>query len=194
MNSPSDLEGETASDCRRSPFPAAYTNRTLYLVKEYLAVPNFSGVCGFLDGVDRLFENVLVDDQFQLYLGQKVDGVFPAPEDLGMAFLPAMPADFRNRHAIHADIDQRGFYVFELAGLNDGFDLRHSLLSHVSINRQPGLSAHSSSKALSLRNRARSTLWVCPPAQPARTRHIPDRPRCHVREGRGLRVLPLPTR
>src|SRR5437016_1066521 len=44
-----------------------------------------------------------------------------------MAFLSPVPADFGNRHAVHADALQRLFGVFELVGLNDRFNSFHSL-------------------------------------------------------------------
>jgi hypothetical protein len=68
---------------------------------------------------------VVGDDQLDLDLGEKVDGVFAAAIELGVALLAAMAAGFENGHAFNACFEQGVFDGVQLGGLENGFNLEH---------------------------------------------------------------------
>jgi hypothetical protein len=65
------------------------------------------------------------DHHLDLDLGQKVDGVFAAAIELGVALLAAMAAGFENGHAFDARFEQGILDCVQLGGLENGFDLEH---------------------------------------------------------------------
>jgi hypothetical protein len=68
---------------------------------------------------------VVVDHQFDLDLGQKIDRVFAAAIELGVALLAAMAAGFENGHAFDACFEQGILDCIQLGGLENGFNLEH---------------------------------------------------------------------
>ena len=73
---------------------------------ENLAVADLAGLGGFDDGIDRLADEHVGDDDFDLDFGQEAHGVFGAAIHFGMALLAAVAFDFRDGHALEADIGQ----------------------------------------------------------------------------------------
>jgi hypothetical protein len=59
----------------------------------YLAVPDLAGPGRLDDGRDDVQSVPVVDQDLDLDLRHQVDGVFRATVDLGVALLPAEPAD-----------------------------------------------------------------------------------------------------
>src|SRR3972149_4392672 len=62
---------------------------------EDLAVADLSGIGGFLDRLDRPFEQLGLDRGVDPYLGQEIDHVLRAAVELGVALLPAAALHLR---------------------------------------------------------------------------------------------------
>src|SRR5215471_12523429 len=62
-----------------------------------LAVADAPRACGPDDGLDGLFLQLVGDHHFDLYLGQKINSVFAAAVELGVALLAAVAARFQDR-------------------------------------------------------------------------------------------------
>src|SRR5271155_5056261 len=65
------------------------------------------------------------DDQLELDLRNKIDGIFPSAVELGVSLLSAMAASLKYGHAFDANLVQRILYAFQLRHLDDGFDFGH---------------------------------------------------------------------
>jgi hypothetical protein len=72
-----------------------------------------------------LLFQIVVENQLDLDLGEKVDGVFAAAIELGVALLAAMAAGFENGHAFDACFEQRILDGVQLGRLENGFNLEH---------------------------------------------------------------------
>src|SRR5215207_4307777 len=79
------------------------------------------------DRLDRLFDHLVLDDQLELYLGEKVDDVLGAAVELGMALLAAETLGLEHGNALEADLVEGVLHLIELEGLDDRFDLLHWL-------------------------------------------------------------------
>jgi len=54
------------------------------------------------------------DHQFELNLGNEIDGVFPATVKLRVPLLPSVAAGLEHGHALDSNLVQRILYAFEL--------------------------------------------------------------------------------
>ena len=89
------------------------------------AVADVAGAGGAEDGLDDLVLEGVGDDDLELDLGEKIDGVLAAAIELGVALLAAVAAGFQNGDSFDAGFDQGFFDGVQLGGLDDGFDLEH---------------------------------------------------------------------
>src|SRR5262245_17856553 len=110
-------------------FARANAHRLIYGEDEYFAVAEFARTCGLDDRFNRVFDNLLFNDDFDLQLGHEFDFVFTAAIDLGMAFLPTETFHFADRHSLHAERLQGVLDALEQVGTDDRFYLFHSLAS-----------------------------------------------------------------
>src|SRR3989344_4798535 len=94
---------------------------------EDLPVTDLAGRSRGLDGLDRLTRRRVVDDGLEFHLGQEVDLVLRAPIDLGLALLPAISLDLRDRQTLHAAADKRFAHVVQLERFDDRHDEFHPL-------------------------------------------------------------------
>ena len=92
---------------------------------KYFAVADAPGLGGALDGFDRALEQRIFDHHLELYLGQKIDDVFGAAIQFGMALLAPKALRLDHRDALDADLVQRILHLVELEGLDNRFDLFH---------------------------------------------------------------------
>lgn len=90
-----------------------------------LAIADFARARSPGDCRDGLFAKLVWDDDFNFDLWQKVDRIFPATVELGMAFLAAMTARFQNGHAFNACLEQGVFHSIQLGGLENCFNFLH---------------------------------------------------------------------
>src|SRR6202051_5069479 len=80
---------------RHATFLIAYPNHFLDREKEYLPVADFPCSCGPCDGLHNSIYQLVLDYDFQLYLGQEIDAVFMSVICLRMTLLPAVSTHFR---------------------------------------------------------------------------------------------------
>jgi len=80
---------------------------------------------GLLDGLDRPFGEVVVDDQLDFHFGQKIDDVFGAAIQLGMALLPAETFRLDDRQPLKADLVQGFFDFVEFERFDNCLDFLH---------------------------------------------------------------------
>ncbi|SRR6266568_1413937 len=91
------------------------------------AVADFSCL-GRMDNRFNNFINPLVaEHDLNLNLGKKINAVFAAPVELGVALLPAVTTSFEHGESIDANGDERRFHVIELSRLNYCFEFRHDV-------------------------------------------------------------------
>src|ERR1700683_2702043 len=64
-------------------------------------------------------------EDFELYLGEEIDGVLRPTIYFGMALLAAVAAHFGDGDAFHADADEGFLYLLQLMGLDDRLNLFH---------------------------------------------------------------------
>src|SRR5258707_11932520 len=71
---------------------------------EDLAVADAAGVRRAADRLDRLLDHLVLDDELDLHLGEKVDDVLGAAIELGVALLTAEALGFQDGDALEADL------------------------------------------------------------------------------------------
>ncbi len=94
---------------------------------EDFAVADFAGAGCADDGGDGFVFEVVGDDDFDFDFGQEVDGVFASAVELGVALLAAVAASFEDGHAFDACFEEGVFDGVQFGGLEDGFDLLHTV-------------------------------------------------------------------
>src|SRR5574340_1820912 len=94
---------------------------------EDLAVADLAGVGGLLDRLDHALQQFGPDGDLDLRFGQKIDYVFRAAIQFGVALLPTEPLDFRDRQAGDADGGQRLAHFVQLERLDDCRDEFHDV-------------------------------------------------------------------
>src|SRR3990172_5691502 len=92
---------------------------------EDLPVSDPAGLGRGLDRLDYLVALVVRDDDFDLHLGQKVNGVFAAPVQFGVPFLPAETFDLAYGEPLDPHLGQSALHLVKFEGLDDRFDLLH---------------------------------------------------------------------
>src|SRR5262245_10067724 len=107
----------------------ANTYRLINREDKNFAVAEFARARGFDDRFNRVFDDLFVDDDFDLQLRHEFDFVLAASINLGMAFLPPEAFYFTDRHSLHAERLQRVLDAFEQVGTDDRFYLFHKLAS-----------------------------------------------------------------
>src|SRR5262249_27863107 len=113
------------SECCNSAFAISNTYRSLYFVKEDLAVSDFSGCSSLCNNIGHLIYETIVQNYFQFNLWQKIHIVFSSAIGLRVALLPSMASHLRNRHSLDAELEESLFDRFESGWLYDRFNLRH---------------------------------------------------------------------
>ena len=92
---------------------------------ENFSVADFAGLGGFDDRIHRCLHIAVRQHDFDFDLGQKIDGVFAAAINFGVALLAAKPFDLGDRHAFDAEARQSFFHFFEFERFDDGLDFFH---------------------------------------------------------------------
>src|SRR5579884_318705 len=114
-----------SSDCLLARFFGADADRTQNGQHENFSIPNLSS----LRCLDNCFHGgiraVIRKYDFQFDLGQKIDRVFAAAINFGVAFLPAETFDLRDGHALNTQLRKRRFDVFEFEWLDNRLDFFH---------------------------------------------------------------------
>src|SRR5665213_1001731 len=106
----------------------ADANRLGHVEDEDFAVADLTGACRGAQRVDHFIGTHVGHHHFHLYFGQQIYLVFHAAVDFLVPFLPAMPANFGDGHAIDTNVFQGFLDILKFVRLNDGFDLLHPRL------------------------------------------------------------------
>jgi hypothetical protein len=93
--------------------------------KKNFPVTDFPGASGRRNCLNDFFDHGVGDDQLELDLGNKIDGIFPSAVKLSVSLLSAMAASLEYGHAFDANLVQRILYAFQLGHLDDCFDFGH---------------------------------------------------------------------
>src|SRR5579863_2390486 len=135
----------------------ADANDLIDVREKNLSVTDFAGASGRRNRLHDFLNHQISNDQFELDLGNKIDGVLPAAVELGVSLLPAMAASLEYGHAFDANLVQRILYAFQLGDLDDGFDFGHrdSYQSYAKIS-EAGIVVISSRSAAGLLTRISS--------------------------------------
>ena len=77
------------------------------------------------DRLDHALGAIVIHHDFKFHFRQKIDRVFAAAINLAVAFLPAEPAHFAQRHSFDANRGERVLHRFGLKRLDDRLDFLH---------------------------------------------------------------------
>ena len=94
---------------------------------ENLPVPNAAGFGGLANGFNCAFNLVVIDDNFDFHLGQKVDDIFSAAIELCVTFLAAKALGFKNGDTLQAYFLESFLHFVELEWFDDCFNLFHAV-------------------------------------------------------------------
>ena len=72
-------------------FAGADADDFFYRQDKDFAVADFAGTCGFDNGFDRAFDQIVGQHQLDFDFGQEIDGVFGTAIDFGVAFWRPKP-------------------------------------------------------------------------------------------------------
>src|SRR6185369_3119360 len=90
-------------DCIAPRFPGADADSVLNRRDKDLTVSDTAGLRGLLDGLDRLVQHVVAQDDLDFYLGQEINDVLCTTVKLGMALLATETFGFDHCDALQAD-------------------------------------------------------------------------------------------
>src|ERR1035441_10505127 len=119
------LRAQHRSYCRVALIAVADADGLSHFVHEYFAVADFAGARGGGQRSQHLLRPGVGDDHLHFHFRQEVNIVFLATVHLRVAFLPAVPADFGDRHAVHPDGDQSILDVVQFERLHNRFQFFH---------------------------------------------------------------------
>ncbi len=106
-------------------FTGADANDLFERRDEDLAVADLARACCGFDRFDGAFDQGFRHGRLDLHLGQKIDHVFRAAVQLGVALLPTETLDFGDGDARHPDARQGLAHLVQLERLDDGRDHFH---------------------------------------------------------------------
>src|SRR5450830_104474 len=109
----------------RSCLAGTDANDLLNFLNENFAVANLAGACRLDDGVNDRLDHAVVDDNFDLHLGQEIDHIFSAAIQLSVALLTTETFDFGHGETSDADFSQRLAHLVQLERFDDSSDLLH---------------------------------------------------------------------
>src|SRR5271156_3890051 len=155
-------------NCGRAAFLGSDADGLLHVEYEHFSVANLAGFRGTDDGGDRHIQNLVADDNVDFNLREEINGVFGAAIHVGMALLPAEAFDFRDRHALNADVRQSGFDFLEFERFDYRFDFLHDC-QYRRCWRTAALAAHWRLEEIVIRFSGLSNSWrtqVCSTIRP----------------------------
>src|ERR1700712_4800481 len=93
---------------------------------EYLTVADFTSPCGLDDGFDHTINLVIIDRQFEFYLGQKVDDILRSSIQFSVTLLAPETLDLGHGNALDPDLCECRSHIIELERFDDGNDHFHT--------------------------------------------------------------------
>src|SRR5438477_6822303 len=128
-----------SSDRIPSPLTRSDADYVLDGCDEDLAISDASRARPRDDRGDRLRDALVRHEDRELHLGQEIDDVFGAAEELRVALLPPKTRHVVDRHSLHPDRREAILHLIELERLDDRVDPLHT--------RQRGSKSATSEKA-----------------------------------------------
>src|SRR5690554_895260 len=122
--------GQPDLKCVSAGFAGTDANDLLQRHDKDLAVADFAGIGRLADRFDHLLQHVVINGHFDFDLGQKVDYIFSASVQLGMALLTAKALDLGDSYTLNADIGQGFTNVIQFERLDDRSDEFHHSSPH----------------------------------------------------------------
>src|SRR5579859_7566632 len=92
---------------------------------ENLAVADPARMGGLLNGFDGAIDEIVLDHQLDLHLGQEIDDIFGAAIEFGMALLTAKALRLGDGDTLQTNLVQSLFHLIQFERLDDGFDFLH---------------------------------------------------------------------
>jgi hypothetical protein len=108
-----------------SGFASPYSDGFFYIGHEYLAIANSPGLGCAPDSVNRFFQHIVAEYDFNFNFGEKIDHIFGTPIKFGMPFLAAKTLGLSDSDALQADFLQSFLHFVELERLDNGLDFFH---------------------------------------------------------------------
>ena len=108
-----------------SAFVGADPNCLLDFAHENFPVADLSGLGRLHDRFDHALRAIVFHHNFKFHFRQKIDGVFAAPINFAVPFLPAEPAHFTQSHSFNAHCRERVFHGFGFKRLDHRLDFFH---------------------------------------------------------------------
>ena len=99
------------------------------IADEDLATADAPGSGSVLDRFDRFFSEIIAEHDLDFHLGQKINDVFRAAIEFGVAFLAPEALGLGDRDALQPDLLQSLFDLVEFDRFDDCFDFFHSSLN-----------------------------------------------------------------
>src|SRR5215470_14027384 len=116
---------EFSSNGVRASFPCPDADRFLDIEDKNLAISYAAGASSFQDCFHGSIDLFGHEYDFDFHLGQKVDDIFCATVQFGVAFLASEPLGLGNRDALNAHLMERLFHLVKFEWLDDRFDFLH---------------------------------------------------------------------
>src|SRR5271169_17726 len=123
------MERGGALECRHSALLVSDSDGFIDFGNENFSIADLSCTSALHDGINRSVDQVVRQNHFEFNLGHKVNRIFTATIDLGVALLPPMPAHVGYSHAINPKFRQSFLDRLKSGGLNDRFKFGHCGLS-----------------------------------------------------------------
>jgi len=111
-----------------SPFLVADPNGFIDLGKKNFAVTDFSGARSLENRAHGGVNPIVGQNNFELHLGQQINGVFTPAVILGVTFLSSVSAHIGDGHAFDPKFDQCIFHCIQSSRLYYRLNLCHCVL------------------------------------------------------------------
>ena len=112
-------------NCFFASFSGSNTSDIINGADENLPVSNFTGFGSVDDGIDSGGNLTVRQNNFDLDLREKIDGIFAAAIDFRVALLAAETFHFTHGHSFNSNTSESFFDVFELKRFDNSLDFLH---------------------------------------------------------------------
>jgi hypothetical protein len=119
------LPGEAVSEGIFSLFLSANTHSFFHGKHENLPIPDLACFGAFDNRDDYIVGSGIRNDNFNFNFGKKINGIFAAAINFGVALLATEAFDLGNSHSLNANVTQAVFYFLQLEWFDDGLDFSH---------------------------------------------------------------------
>ncbi len=110
-------------------FAGSNTNGIVEGVDEDFSVTDLTGLGGLDDRIEDHSQVIVRANDFDLYFGNEIDGIFGAAIDFSMSFLATVALDLADRHSVNPSFREGIFDVIQFEMTHDSFNFFHSTFS-----------------------------------------------------------------